>query len=193
MTSVAIVCAGPSVLDTWPGKSAEHDVVVAVNTAADYVDDARLDWWSVGDLVTMDDEPRRAVLARWPRVPNCGILVNSGCDIPDCMAHLMAYDINAFWPLTYRNRTLSMPCVAFWASQVLRPASITLYGVDLSGGNYADGRGVWNVSDARWILESAALCTAMDESPEIRWASASGNLEHIRQTASMFRQDMSAW
>jgi hypothetical protein len=187
MADIAVVCAGPSVLTTWPGHEKSHDVNVAVNTASDYVPDDVLHWWAAGDLLNMPAHELPSVIKRFPAHPQFGVLINRGTPLPPGLAHCLVHCIQDHWPLLeFRRRTFTGPSACHFVASVLKPDRITVYGCDCNGDVHANGVPTGDTSE-RWPIEATAWCRVIDTYPGITFnlVGHDGHL-HLRRISEQF-------
>lgn len=150
---IAIVCPGPSVVDSWLGHSGiegGYELVFPVSKAVNLVQ--RADLWAVGDLhINMVCAiPNRRLPAGQVVFTNTEGMQNAG------YWDWRLIPLEPWLPMPGEPRQFTTPALLNFAISMYPNANIDVFGCDMRGDKYFDGRNihvVQAVADERWPLE----------------------------------------
>jgi hypothetical protein len=144
--SVAILCPGPSLSQTWVARTQQYNLVIAVNRAILF---ERCDWWSAGDWTVVKEIAKR---------PSVGICSTS--ESTRVMTKEPGLQYVPWSDLPIPHPGFSM-VAALALGAMLGAKSISVYGDDKTGDKDWDGtRAGVDRGAARWQRETALTRSA---------------------------------
>ena len=173
--NAAILCPGPSLLDTFDAAK-PHGLLIAVNRAAMVT---QVDWWVFSDQhVWTDNAPPGT-----PKIFTRQSIVDSYKHWPVFQNHerLTFEEVAQTHPDTYRWRIFSATAAMVLACY-LGATTINVYGSDMAGTDEYDGPPEHEVnrSDGRWRKEAAIVQSTMGHLAErgatVNRITSNGNL-----------------
>jgi hypothetical protein len=147
---VAILCPGPSLLQTWPALgSIGYDSIIAVNRAIEHQPDGVIpDWWCCMDATAWP-------LFNPPAKPLVGVVGSIGPGAP-----LNGRQIDITVSADEAHNTFlawSSTTAVYFAAMQLTASRIDIYGADMSGDRDFLGMPYAGRSDERWTRERDLL------------------------------------
>ncbi len=145
---VAILCPGPTLLDTWKVGNRDYDLVLAVNRAAEV---GLCDWWVAGDWICLKQYPGR---------PQVGI-----CSQADCIRIVKSGELKTINPLPnpceyaeweklpFQRNYSSIAAIGLAIK--LGATDVSFYGDDKEGDKSFDGQIAEQRGEGRWVEERA--------------------------------------